>query len=402
MLGLSTLSLGLFGRAGALLGLPLLVLWGSLAYGKPGPGRLLGVAVGLVCAAAVGLLLQFATLALMGLSVTNTGGNFAPVLYGLASGSRDWTEAYRVHADLFARLGEARAFREIYGLAFAQIQAHPSLFAKSLTGALGNYFSGVYGAVFDQASRAAIAAAGLATLGILATIMGWPRRVTHVVLVLVIGELLSAPLVVDSGGQRVFAATAATRALLVGIGMQFLAVVALRVIGVRATIAGVPAAAQPSPRLASASAIAIMLLVVFSASPLSIPFRLKPLSDGKCPTGQSEFVLDLGAETLGLQLIDRSQQFSGDPWTVSRVAMVAGIGGTWFGESFKVLPTPVLIVHGTQRLAHGFGRSKDLLWFGDLSGERDKGVFSFCVLSGADISLAEAPYSVAASVRALR
>ena len=109
VLGLSTLSVGLFGRAGALFVLPLLVAWGCLTYGRPVRSRLLRVAIGLTCAASAGLLFQFVILTLMGSSATNTGGNFAATLYGLASGSCDWSEAYRVHADLFARLGEPRS-----------------------------------------------------------------------------------------------------------------------------------------------------------------------------------------------------------------------------------------------------------------------------------------------------
>jgi hypothetical protein len=154
--------------------------------------------------------------------------------------------------------------------------------------------------------------------------------------------------------------------------------------------------------VASASAIAIIWLVALPVSPLSIPLRLTPIGDGKCPAGQNAFVADLGGESLGLQIVDPSRQFSDDAWTVSKGALLAGLQGSWYDESFKALPTPVLIVHATQRLAKGFGGSRDMLWFGDLSAERDKGVFSFCVLPGEDIGVAQAPYSIAASVRALR
>ena len=82
-------------RPGAILVLPLLLLWAVYeTRDAKGLGRWM---LWTACAAALfsGGALQLASVYAFGGDASNTGGNFSTSLYGLSTGTRDWSQAYR-------------------------------------------------------------------------------------------------------------------------------------------------------------------------------------------------------------------------------------------------------------------------------------------------------------------
>ena len=325
-------------------------------------------------------------------------GIFRTVLYGLATGARlvgGLSGAWRSSV----QLGEKQAFREIYALALAKILANPLVFASPCWGRWRST-SGLFLAnLFDSQRR--WCCWRIASLGLLVCIAHRRNRVNQLILVLAIGEFLAAPLIVDSGGQRVFAATAATRALLVGIGLQSLFTFAVKAIGFTFADARTARVERPVPRLAVASAAALVVLLVLPVTPISAPLRLSPLRELGCPEGETEFVVELERGALGLQIVPTPSLARPSLWVISKDALIAGFIGLWYDQSFMQLPSPTLLVHGTQRLANGFGQPRDFVWFGEVNDKLRRGGISFCLDSHQSVRVAESSYSIAASARPL-
>ncbi len=130
--GLALMSLALAARAGALFVLPLLAVWGYLTLRPPGRWVAPQGAIVVALSLAAGPLLQWlGALHYLGEAI-NTGGNFAASLYGLSTGSRDWSQAYRDFAPLFATRPEAEVFAHIQQKAIDNIRAQPGVLIESL------------------------------------------------------------------------------------------------------------------------------------------------------------------------------------------------------------------------------------------------------------------------------
>ena len=133
--GLGMVSVGMAMRVGAIFAIPILFLW--TLYASRGMGwysrwRLLARAAG---ALAAGLVLHVLVAHAQGASVRNTGGNSAAVLYGLSTGSRDWSQAHRDFSGDFANTPETIVYEKIRGIALANIRSKPEVFVGSLIAA---------------------------------------------------------------------------------------------------------------------------------------------------------------------------------------------------------------------------------------------------------------------------
>jgi hypothetical protein len=304
-LGLAMTSIALAARAGALFVLPLLFVWGYSTLLPPGR-RWSAVALGVTAAALfVGPALQWAgSIHYLG-DVSNTGGNFSTSLYGLSTGSRDWSEAYRDFKPQFAQSPEAEVFKVVQQRAIDNILTHPAVFIGSLKAAGGAFIASIF-AVGAGLQRFYYIFAILLVIGTLYSLYQTLRTreaVFALPLVFLAAECMAAPLIVDSGGQRVFAATFWVRPLLVGVGATFAITLLVRFIRGRAidstTHTGTSNFPWPMASLAG-------LVVVASAVPLVAPsgsLRPRPVVDTfQCDPGEIPVIARLGRESMALSV----------------------------------------------------------------------------------------------------
>ena len=132
LLGLTLMSIAMAVRPGAILVLPLLLLWAVYeTRDAKGLGRWM---LWTACAAALfsGGALQLASVYAFGGDASNTGGNFSTSLYGLSTGTRDWSQAYRDYKALFETQSEGHVFAVIQKGAIANIVREPLVFVGAL------------------------------------------------------------------------------------------------------------------------------------------------------------------------------------------------------------------------------------------------------------------------------
>jgi hypothetical protein len=143
--GLAFVSVGMFARMGAVLVLPMLGLWACWLLFRSRRAQWLGASLGAIAALCTGALLQVLVVAGLDLDAANTGGNYSTVLYGLSTGSRDWSEAYRDLAPVFqSATSETAAFAQVYASALANIRANPGVFVSSLAAGFMTFLSGPF------------------------------------------------------------------------------------------------------------------------------------------------------------------------------------------------------------------------------------------------------------------
>ena len=207
LLGLAALSLGLSARAGAIFALPLAVA--ALLFGL-GAKRLktagIRVLAGAVLAVCAGLVAHAAASRVLGADLANTGGNFSTTLYGLSTGTRNWDQAYRDFEHDFRTKSEREAFEVVTAKAIENIHRSPEILFNALFEALDKFVNSLF-SFSDRLSHFESPLTWLYWLGLLRCFMQWRRPLNLFLLSIALGELLSAPFIIDSGGQRVLAAT---------------------------------------------------------------------------------------------------------------------------------------------------------------------------------------------------
>lgn len=375
--GLALLSLALTARAGALFVLPLLLVWGYLGLCPPGRWRAPAAAALVIGALLVGPALQWlGALHYMG-EVTNTGGNFAASLYGLSTGSRDWAQAYRDFAPLFAARPESEVFAHIQQRAIENIVSQPAVFMESLrvagTGFLRQPF-----ALTDGLAASSVPALFM-WLGVVYALMRVRERAFSLLLVVFAGESLAAPLIVDSGGARVFAATFWVRPLLAGVGLLALVSLVSRLQGRPAPQA---AASVQSPPW-SAHALAALLLAIAVLPLLAPAGTLRPSTtpvSAPCRAGETPLALRPGRESMAVTI--------GAPWQAplqgalvvgpDRVEQHSAWRGSWWAGNVGPLPTGRSLLVAVD--AHTASRGRVFALFVDAPLQPDAdGVLRLCV-----------------------
>jgi hypothetical protein len=296
--GLAMVSVALAARAGALFVLPMLLLWGYMTLLPRGRRWSVTAFAVPLAALMVGPALQWAGAHHYVADVSNTGGNFGPSLYGLSTGSRDWSQAYRDFAPLFAQKPESEVFRIVQRRAIENILDNPTVFIDSL-GAAGVAFSK---SLFTLGAGAAarVLLGMLLVAGMLYCAKRWRDPVLSLPLLVFAGECLAAPLIIDSGGQRVFAATIWVRPLLAGIGAAALLGLVVRLLMVQPERNGsLSQNDYPAPALALAFGT-----LVLSSLPLLVAsgaLRPEPTSEAvACGPGEIPAMVRVGRESIAV------------------------------------------------------------------------------------------------------
>jgi len=374
--GIAALSIGLFTRAGALIVLPVLLLW-IIRQARPLQGRnryvfLLG---GTACVAA-GYLLQRALLALFGDPSGGYLSNFSVVLYGLATGSRDWREALVLFG--VETPAPVETMNHILPLAVAKVLEQPGTFLRSLAAAEPDYLAALFRLPFLDAMNPWLIA--LFAIGAACLVLLLRRRGCQVLLLIALGEALSAPFIFDADGMRVFAATFAIRCLFVAVAVSTLGrllVAAVQRRSIRDAFSEVAAtSASGAVWWPSAAVLAVIALaMIFTTTPLARPFRLEPVPAGNaaCPDQVPPVVVIVNRASTSLLIGESSA-------ALSAAALDREIRDAWFREDFAQVPHNALLLHAIDRNPSNFGREISLLWMNADSTVRDGDVLRLCLL----------------------
>lgn len=370
--GIACFSVGMTARAGALFALPALIIWAALAF--PGRSRVQRVRAAVVAIAAVlvGPVLQFLFVWRLGSDPFHTGSNFGASLYGLSTGSRDWTEAYRAFDHLF-RVSEGEAFRAAYRAALDNIQARPDVFLGALAEAFSAYLDALF--VFGDLGLPHAALSVLAGLGLVRCLVAIRQPYASLLIVLALAEALAAPLIFDSGGNRVFAVTIGVRILLAALSVQWILQLA------SGPTAGVgPSATTAVHRDFNALLPALVLgLMLVAVTPLSTVFRPAPVAAATCEGQLEAVVARVGAESQAMRWTAGSPAVhSLWPFVISRERLQSDqrIGETWFGEDFLAVEPTTTVVRAVDLQAARYGTIHPLIIEGSVA---DRGLAVLCV-----------------------
>lgn len=147
LFGIVLLSLGMNARAGALLILPVVVLWGSWFFRGKAKLSISFFALGFI-AVTLGFLINWGTEKLVvdpeiSASKTSMFANYSTTFYGLAVGGKGWGYIYNDHPELQEVTNKEEL---IYEYAFNSIRENPFLFVRGMTNSFLDFFSPRYGA----------------------------------------------------------------------------------------------------------------------------------------------------------------------------------------------------------------------------------------------------------------
>jgi len=361
LIACALLSVALVSRNGAMFMLPALLAWVVLERWRAGPRQILTLALSTAAALAFGLVLQRVILAFNGVDAVSSFNNFATVIYRLSIGAEDWTQALIDYPKL-PNEPEAKQFARIYGHALANILAQPMMFLGALGRAFLTYTQTLY--QFVGAGQFATPLNGLTVLGLVGCGLGWRQRTCRLLLSLAVGEMLSAPLIVEDGGMRVFAASIGLRAVLVAVGLVLLLKSAARAARLPGALwAGFarPFGAGSTPHghrheLTLATTLVVLMLLPY-ADFASAHLRPAPLAGSGCPSGMHEMVIDLRHESFAIGMTDGVPPVYSKPLVMTRRRMINGVRSTWYEGEVAALPARALVIQAIDRAPDRFARA---------------------------------------------
>jgi hypothetical protein len=339
-------------------------------------------------AASAGLVLQFALATTLGADPSNTGGNFATSLYGLSTGSRDWTQAHHDFAADDIAAGGPAVFRKVYAAAFSNILDRPGTILGALLGATGLYFSSMF--AFGELEAYSLLPIVLLILGVLRCLVEWRSPLATLLLTFGLAELAAAPLIIDSGGIRVFAATVGIRTLFAAVGLHWCLRYFASRVGVASPGRTSHSGREQSPAFVAAGVgVLVVALVLVPFTPIGWTTRLASAEAHRCPADLTEVVGRIGHETQYMVISDTSPTVhSVKPFALGlgRLQEDRRMSTTWWGADFLALVPPVSIVRAVDLSSKNHAAVKPLFYRGVLSEETRP--VSMCVDGKSFIELA--------------
>ena len=382
--GLALFSIAMFGRMGALLILPLLGLWACVVIYRSTAKHRVILCSGALAAAAAGAVLQILLVLALGGDAANSGGNYSTVLYGMSTGSLDWSQAHRDFAQFF-QSSETAGFAKVQAAALANIRANPSVFLHSLLQNAQAYATNAF--AFGPFTQINSLLTTLWLIGVVWCVAHARQAVAALLLAMFVGEFISAPLVfIGSSDHRVLAVSVGVRVLLVGVGLTWLismlhtALVAiLRSSGPKLGSVGADSEIVFSTRVALAVGTSVALLALLQATPVRHLFALPSVSGVGCPRGEQEVVARVGRESMALAVGSplnpvtdrvlglRVGQAEADP---ARPA-------SWWGKRLPELPQRTMLIYAIQLMPGAREQLIALVFDGQLPGNSGTPL-SFC------------------------
>jgi hypothetical protein len=221
LVGLFLFGLAQAARPGAFLALPVLALGGPLlCVRRSHTGRTL------VAVAVIAVLAGFGANSLLRLTVGRPGqpafANLAHTLYGLASGGKGWGQVLLDHPEI-AEESDAQQSRMVYALAWNRFKDKPADLLTGLVKGVRATISGRGVTNFIDGWIGVVALDLPLLLGIIAAARVASDAGARLSLLVTLGVALSAPILIEPGGSRFFAATAPALAAMAALGLRFVA-----------------------------------------------------------------------------------------------------------------------------------------------------------------------------------
>jgi hypothetical protein len=346
-----------------------------------------------VLALSAGFALQSLIVALNGGSPKTSFGSFSMVFYRLSIGAENWSVALSDHPEL-ASLPEAEAFRMLYSYAFKNLLLQPSVFFLTYIKEAQEHIPYLLGFGYPAPWPKILITFFL--LGFVRCLWGWCDSWHRLLALAAAAELVSAPLIVGDGGDRVFAASIGIRAVVTALGF---AVLMQGLWLVSAKSRGKPietpdrelSTIEPKPWLAISLGYVVVIALLLPDTPLLNFARLAPLPPPVCATGQEPMVARLDRESLTLRVVKERSEASVFPVRLPVTNLKTGTAATWFGKDFSRLESGTLVVQAINRTAEKFGQIRTLVWRGPLPA--GGATVQLCVDPSNAINLAEVAYA---------
>ena len=224
LLGVFFMALAQITRSGAVLVLPFLILWGMFWLASNFRSKMI-VMFGGGAVIILAFLMNRLLLLAGGGDPALAFSNFSDTLYGLSVASQlsigAWKQIVVDHPDV-ASLAEPVRSQSIYRLAFDNIISQPGTFATALFRNLQTYTISNGGLNMVAGTKAWVLVQIPSLLGVLWCIRYF-KNPRYVLLLFVLGGiLLSATIVTEDGGLRVFAATVPFSAVIAALGLRWI------------------------------------------------------------------------------------------------------------------------------------------------------------------------------------
>jgi hypothetical protein len=380
--GLALFSIGMFARMGALLMLPIVGLWACvilfLTYHKRRGLLCIGA---LICVVA-GPILQVLLIVAFGVDATNTGGNYATTLYGLSTGSRDWSQAYRDFAPLFQSSSETAAFAKVFEAAMANIRENPAVLLHSLRQNAESYAFNLFAFGLPMPWYSNNALTALFVVGMVWCLVRLRDAPATLLLGLCVGEFISIPLVFTTvGDHRVLATSVAVRLVTAGVGLSWLINLGLAFLKLLPVDSSGTKfnGTRPGVILAFGIGAVLVSLALLPVTPVRRLFALPTLEGRGCPAGQQEVVARVGRESMAMligspasPLRDRALGVSPNQLEADQVRRQA-----WWAKGMPELREGTMLIYAIQLMPAARGSFVHLIFEGELPGD-SAGVLSFC------------------------
>jgi hypothetical protein len=364
--GMAFLGIGMVARAGALSCIPAAVLWATVLGWRESRrtgAKYLAVAL---AGAAIGPLLQFAEVRLVGLDPANSGGNFSTVLYGLSTGSRSFQEAHDTFREVFATQGESAAFKVVYEAAIRNILAHPAVFVGSLQVTWLNFWGEFFAIDVLMPWRGIVTAAFVG--GVLRCLIVFRSvAAASLLLVLLLGEFVVAPLIGGSNSVRVFATTVMVRWTICTFGIDWVMGGIGRLLKASPRFVLAPATGNTVAAIGGVVGLAVVGLMIFPMLPLYPRLERFPLTS-RCGAGFEEVISRVGDEAIMMTITNRDNFESATPFRIGlkRLRDDLTYRVTWYAPDIKNLKPPVTFLRAVDLADGRINRVWHLAYTGEL------------------------------------
>jgi hypothetical protein len=371
--GLAIFSIGMFARMGALLVLPTVGLWAwAVLFRSAHRPQVRAYIIALVAALA-GPLLQVLLVLGVGVDPMNSGGNYATTLYGLSTGSRDWAQAYRDFDPEFKSSPETVAFAKVYAEAFANIRSNPGVFVESLAAGATTYLATAF--VIGALIQYNLLLSALCLIGVAWCVVHLRNAAATLLLVVLVGEILSAPLVfIGPSDHRVLIVSAVARFVLVGVGFAWLCKVGLAFVALRGGRTNtIEATHVPGTALSATLGGLLIVTAVLPTTPVQKLFMLPAAQGHGCPSGQQELVARIGRESMALAIGNSASPIGRRALTLDPAQLNDDQEGrrAWWSSRLPELQTGTVLIYGIQLLPGARGAMVPLVFNGELPGGLD-------------------------------
>ncbi len=298
ILGLFFLSVAMMTRAGTILVLPALIIWGTWNF--KGTSRWnVQFAIGSVAIVFLGFILNSIIFKLVGDPQTGANSNFSYSLYGLLVGG-DWLTVFSRYPEI-KNLPDKEQARQVYTLAWEYLQTHPISLFKGMLRAWQQFIFEDFVFSFVESTKINILLQILTSVTLIQSIRQRKTLIGSFILVLSVGILLSVPFIPPWDARtRPYAATIPFFALFPALGLFY---VAQRLQW--QNIISIPKL-PPSTKLIPLFGLSLVCLTIFGTIALRLTHNPPQLAQITCPSGL-ESVYFRKVEGSSINIVDDSQ-----------------------------------------------------------------------------------------------